>query len=55
MSMYQLSSYLITERLKEAEELFLESIELIPDQASTYNNLGMACTEIDSAKAYLSR
>ena len=29
-----------TERLKEAEEIFLEAIELIPDQESTYNNLG---------------
>ena len=44
--------YLITERLKEAEALFLESIELIPDQASTYNNLGMACTELDRAQAH---
>ena len=29
-----------TEQFKEAEEIFLEAIELLPDQESTYNNLG---------------
>ena len=32
--------YVYVERLKEAEELYLESIQLTPDQATTYNNLG---------------
>ena len=33
-------------RLKEAEELYLESIQLTPDQATTYNNLGK-CNKIE--------
>jgi len=31
--------YLCSGKYKEAEERFLESLQLTPDQASTYNNL----------------